>query len=146
MGKLQGFRQISGSWGRLWWDGDQVFEIESFELKATPNREEIKQAGSLDVDSKITSIKCEGSFKVKKVYSRGIKKLLGDWKKGKDPRSQLTAALNDPDAFGSERVVIDNVWFNEMTLMQFELGTKLERTFTFGCTISDIDFPDVISE
>lgn len=144
MSKLPGYRQINGSWGRLWWGGDQVFEVESFELKVTPNREEIKQAGSLDVDSKITSIKCEGSFKVKKVYSRGINSLLKDWKNGRDPRTQLTATLDDPDAFGAERVVIDNVWFNEMTLMQFELGTKLEREFTFGCTISDIDFPETI--
>lgn len=144
MAKIPGYRQISGNWGRLWWAGEQVFEVEAFELKATPNREEINQAGSLDVDSKITSIKCEGSFKVKKVYSRGIQKLLKAWKQGRDPRTQLVAKLDDPDAFGTERVVIDNVWFNELTLMQFELGSKLEREFTFGCTISDIDFPEMI--
>lgn len=143
--KIPGYRQINGSWGQLWWDGELVYEVESFEAKLTPEREDVYQAGSLDVDSKMTALKGEGSFKVKKVFSRGINKLLDAWKNGKDVRCQLIGKLADPDAYGSERCVINNVWFNELTLMQFELKQKLEREFPFGFTASDVDFPDTIS-
>lgn len=143
--KVPGYRQISGSWGQLWWDGELVYEVESFEAKVTAEREDVLQAASLDTDSKMTRLKGEGSFKVKKVFSRGVNKLLAAWKAGRDVRGQLIGKLDDPDAYGSERCVINNVWFNELTLMQFELGQKLEREFPFGFTVSDVDFPDTIA-
>jgi hypothetical protein len=144
--KIPGNRVITGTFGKLWWDGELIFEVESFEAKITPNREDVQMAGSLDVDSKVTNLKGEGSFKIKKVFSRGIEKLLNAWKRGEDPRSQLVGKLADPDTKGkaSERVVINNVWFNELTLMQFEVGQKLEREFPFGFTPSDVEFPDLI--
>jgi len=145
MPKVPGKRQISGTWGELWWDGEKVFEINLFEAKAIPSREDVLQAGSVDVDSKMLNLKGEGNMRVKKVFSRGVTKLLDAWKKGQDPRGQFIGKLDDPDAYGPERVVINNVWFNELTLMQFETGQKLEREYPFGFTVSDVDFPDLIS-
>ncbi|QNB48209.1 terminase [Thermanaerosceptrum fracticalcis] len=144
MGKLRGNQQLSGSWGQLWWNGELIIEVESFEAKVTANREDV--AIGMDVDSKITSLKGEGSFKIKKVYTRGIDKMLASWVRGEDPRAQLVGKLSDPDAVGkqTERVVFNNVWFNEITLMQFEKGQKLEREFPFGFTPSDVEFPDKI--
>lgn len=144
MGKVPGFRVLNGSFGTLYWDGDRIFEVDSFQLTATPNREDVNQAGSVDVDSKMTSIKCEGTFKIKKVYSRGVIKLLDAWKQGRDPRSQLVGGLDDPDAYGSERVVVNNVWFNDLVLFDFEVGKKMDTEFKFGFTLSDVDFPDLI--
>lgn len=145
MAKPKGLNQIAGTHGYLWWDGEQVFEVESFEAKITANREDVQMG--MDVDSKVTGFKGEGTLKIKKVFSRGISKLLDAWKKGTDPRSQLVGKLADPDAVGqqSERVVINNVWFNELTLMQFEKGQVLSVEFPFGFTPSDVDFPDQIN-
>lgn len=143
MTKIPGYRQISGNWGQVWWDGELVYELESFEAKVTTEREEVPTDGN-DIDSKITGLKGEGTLKIKKVYSRGIKKLLKAWQQGQDPRSQLVGKLADPDAYGSERVVINNVWFNELTLLQFEKKQKLEREFPFGFTVGDVRFPDLI--
>lgn len=146
MAQPKAMNQINGTWGMVWWDGEQVFEVESFEAKITANREAVTMAMSLDEDSKIIGLKGEGTLTIKKVYSRGIAKLLDAWRKGNDPRSQLVGKLADPDAVGkqSERVVIGNVAFNELTLMQFEMGQKLTREFPFGFTPSDVDFPDRI--
>lgn len=146
MSKIPGYRVINGSFGQLWWDGDLVFEVSSYNAEVTANREKVQFAGSLDEDSKITSLTGEGSFKIKKVFSRGINKLLNAWKAGQDPRSQLIGKLADKDTKGraSERSVIDNVWFNKLTLMEFENGKLLEREFPFGFTPSDADFPDTI--
>ena len=143
MGKMPGYRQINGVWGHIWWDGELVAEIDEFESKVVAEREDVAMAGGLDVESKITSLKGEGTMKLKKVFSRGIKKLMKAWQEGKDPRSQLVGKLADPDAYGSERVVINNVWFNELTLMQFAKGV-LTREYPFGFTPSDVEFPDRI--
>ncbi|QEK11695.1 terminase [Crassaminicella thermophila] len=142
MGKIPGNRQISGKYGMLYWDGEPIYEVEAFEAKLTINREDVQQVGEGANDSKITGYKGEGMFRVKKVFSRGQKKIAQAIKEGRDPRSQLVGKLADPDSYGTERVVLNNVWFNEVILMQFEVGQVLNREFPFGFT--DWDFPDLI--
>jgi len=144
MAKLRGNNQINGSWGQVWMDGELVFEVESFEAKVTANRETV--IIGMDEDSKLTGLKGEGAIKVKKVFDRGKKALLEAWKKGEDPRSTLVGKLKDPDTVGkqSSRVSIGNVWFDELTLMQFEQAKKLEDEYKFGFTPSDADYLDTI--
>ncbi|NLW92370.1 MAG: phage tail tube protein [Syntrophomonadaceae bacterium] len=144
--KVPGYRQINGSFGQVWWDGELIFEVSSFSAEVTANREKVQMAGSLDEDSKITSLSGEGTLKIKHVFTRGCKKFLDAWKSGKDPRSQFVGKLADPDTkdSGAERIVFNNVWFNKLTLMEFETGKVLEREFPFGYTPSDVDFPDTI--
>lgn len=91
---IRGNKTLSGTWGELWIDGEKIFEFSKIELKVTANREEV-QIG-IDVDSKITGLKGEGSYTVKKVYTRA-KAILESWKKGKDVRCQIIAKLKDPD-------------------------------------------------
>lgn len=147
MGKIPGYRQINGTFGKVWWDGELIFEVDSFEAKITVEREDIQMAGDNEMESKMKSLKGEGNMTVKKVFSRGMKKLLDAWKSGQDVRSQLVSSLKDPDTSGkqSERVTIDNVWFNELTLAQFEVGQVLTREFPFGFTPSSVKIVDVIN-
>jgi hypothetical protein len=145
MPAIRGRNQISGTWGQIWWDGELVFELESFEAKVTAKREEV--IIGMDEDSKLVGLKGEINFKVKKVYSRGKKKLLEAWKKGEDPRSTVVGKIQDPDAVGkqSERVSIGNVWFDELTLMQFEKAKKIEEEYKGGFTPTDASFLDEIN-
>lgn len=144
MTNIQGRNQWSGTYGKLWWDGEEIFEIESFEAKIKVERDDVSFAGSLDSDSKIKGLKGEGKMKIKKVFSRGKRKLLEAYRRGEDIRSQLIGLVKDPDAIGkqSERIVLNNVWFNDLTLMDFELGKKMDEETSFGFTPSDVDFPD----
>jgi len=145
---MNDFNPINGSFGSLYWNGELIAEVDSFEAKVIANREDVPMAGTLDIGSKLMSLKGEGSFKIKKVYTRGMDKMLQQWTKGIDVRSQLVGKLADPQTHRnqSERVVINNVWFNELTLMQFELGQKLEREFPFGFMASNVEYPDVINK
>ena len=77
--EIQGNRTLSGAWGELWIDGEKIMEMSKISLKVTANREDV-QLG-LSVDSKITGLKGEGSYTVKKVYTRA-KAILEKWKKG----------------------------------------------------------------
>lgn len=144
MANIRGNNHVSGTWGQIWWNGELVYEIQSFDAKISAKREEV-QIG-MDEDSKLVGMKGEGSFKVKKVYSRGKKALLESWKKGEDPRTTLVGKIKDPDAVGkqSEHISINNVWFSDITLMQFEKGKNIEEEYKFGFTPSDADFIETI--
>ncbi len=140
---IRGNRTLTGSWGELWIDGEKVFEMSKIELKVTPNREDV-QIG-IDVDSKITGLKGEGSYTVKKVYTR-TKAILESWAKGKDVRCQFIAKLKDPDAVNGqiERWSADNVWHNELPVVNWEKGGIIEEEISIGFTPSDLTNLDEI--
>jgi hypothetical protein len=135
-------RVMSGTFGTLYWDGEPIFEVNSFEAKLKLNRESVTFAGDMMEDSKLTGLAGEFSFKLKKVFSRGQIKIAQAIKAGKDPRSQFIGKISDPDAYGSERVVLNNCWFGDVTLMSFESGKLLEEELSGGFT--DYDFPDTV--
>ena len=56
---IRGNKTLSGTWGELWINGEKIFEFSKIEMKVTANREDV-QLG-IDVDSKITGLKGEGS-------------------------------------------------------------------------------------
>jgi len=144
MANPEAFRQILGTYGSLYWNGIQLGEVMSFKLTAKLDREDQMQANDLVVDTKLKSVKYEGTFKLKQVYDRGVAALLTAIADGKDPRATLYGVLKDPDALGSSRVNLRNVWFTEVTFMDFELGKAGEKEYPFGCTI--VEFPDTITD
>ena len=142
---LRGNQQISGTFGKFYWDGELVAEVEAFEAKVVPKREEVQI--DMDIDSKVNGYSGEGTFTLKKFFTRGKNSLLEAWKKGEDPRTKFVTKVKDPNTTGSqaETVTIDNVWFNELVLMQFEKGTPSKEEFSVGFTPSDASFVDTIS-
>ena len=62
-------RVMSGTFGMLYWDGEPVYEVSSFEAKLKVNRETVTFAGDMTEDSKLMGTAGEWSFKVKKVFS-----------------------------------------------------------------------------
>ena len=128
----RGRRRWNGNHGRVWWDGELLFEISKFECKVTAQREDVVIGNS--VDSKVVGLKGEGSITIKSVINRNINAYLEEWKNGHDPRATIVGLLEDPDAVEGqvERCSIDNVWFNELTLMSFEKGNVVTKEFPFG--------------
>ena len=142
--KYRGRRRWNGSHGKVWLDGELVFEIESFEATIEAQREDVLIGNS--VDSKVTSLKGEGTMKIKNVINRNFRKLAEEWNAGHDPRSVFTGLLDDPDAVDGqkERISIDNVWFNKITPMQFEKGKVVETEIPFGFTPEDLQYIESI--
>lgn len=144
MAKIAGKRVVSGSKGILCLNGLRYAEVKSVESKASINRDTVQMGGDYDEDSKITSISCEGSFVIHKVFTRE-KEFVEALQKGDDPRFQLFVDLDDPQSYGKETIQIDNCWFNEITLIQFEVGSILEREFPFGHTFSTANYLNSIN-
>ena len=135
-------RVMSGTWGEVWFDGDLVSETYKFSAKLTYNKTEIGRNGSMAVDTKVTSYKGTGSVGMRKVNSRMLHLLADKIKDGKDVRFTIIGKLDDPDAYGSERLVIENAWFNKLTLQKFENAKMIDEEYSGGFT--DYYFPDLV--
>lgn len=138
---INGTKVISGTHGLIWINNEKVAEFKSFKAEITTERKDV-QLG-MSVDSKIVGLKGEGTLVINKVYTRG-KKIFESWKKGKDYRARIVSSVQDPDSFGEERVSIDNVWFNKLSLANLAKGEVIEEEIPFGFTPSDADYENAI--
>ncbi|MCS5501922.1 phage tail tube protein [Lysinibacillus sp. A4] len=143
MSKLKSNRVINGTYGSVWVNNEKWLDIEEFEAKVAIGYEDVNMAEDPATHKKMTGWSGEGTLKVKKIYSRGAALLANDVKKGMVPDVNIVGKLADPDAFGAERVAINEVTFNEFTLLQFvqkSIGME-ELPFNFA----DYDPIDLIS-
>lgn len=133
MTALAAKRVINGTHGECWLDGDKMSECKGLDAKVEFIKEEIPVCGKLGTDTKILGYKGTGSVKLYKVNSRMIIKLSDAIKNGEEPRFQLLSALKDPAAFGSERVLVKDASFDDLTLAQWEAAVKgeIDAPFTF---------------
>lgn len=137
-------RVISGTWGEVWLDGEYISECYGCKLMAKFNKEKIARCGKMVQDNKITSVECTGSVKLYKTSSR-MARLIGDKiKDGRDVRFTIISKLDDPDAYGAERVSITGVSFDDLTIADWEAGKTgtIESPFTY----SDYDYLDMVPE
>ena len=125
-------RVMSGTYGELWWDGELIAECDKFSAKYTQSKEVVTLARQTVEDSKVMGSKGTGSFRVYKVYSR-FRDYADAVQSGKDVRGTFVSKLDDPDAYGAERVAIYNVSLDEVPLVNWERKTiqKDEVPFTF---------------
>ena len=129
-------RVISGTWGQVWVNGELWVELSAFQAKFSFNKADINMCGVMATDSKITSVKGTGSLTAHKVYSRNAG-LSDTILEGHDVRATIVAKLADPDAFGAERVALYNVSFDDETIMDFQSGNVVEKTYPFTFTMRE---------
>lgn len=137
-------RVMSGTKAELWLDDEFLAECHKFQAKVTANKEDVPMCGIMWTDSKIKSIAGKGSMGIYKVNSR-MARIVGEKiRNGQDPRFVVISKLDDPDAYGAERVAVKDVSFDDLTLADWEAGVfgKVECPFTFR----DYEFIDMVSE
>ena len=130
---LDATKVINGTYGTVFLGDDEVGEMKSFQAKLEFQKEEIKVAGQMATDTKLMGYSGKGSLSLHKVNSRMVKTLLNEIKQGKDPRFTLIGKLADPNSEGAERIAINDVSFDDLTLFDFEVGAlgQTECPFTF---------------
>ncbi|UPW82726.1 phage tail tube protein [Lysinibacillus sp. Ag94] len=143
MGKLKSNKTINGTFGSVWVNNEKWLDVEEFEAKVSIDYEDVNMAEDLATHKKMTGWSGEGTLKVKKVYSRGSGLLAEAVKKGIVPDINIVGKLADPDAFGAERVAINEVTFNEFMLLQFAQKTIGSEELPFN--FADYDPIDLIS-
>ncbi len=143
MSRLDPSKIINGSYGTIWVDGELWAEVSAFEAKATINYEDVSFANEPTTFKKGMGWNGEGSMTIKKVYSRIQRKVADKIKKGIFPRFTIAGKLADPESFGTERVVLNDVTVNEVMLMKFEQKTMGSEEVPFN--FSDYEMPDLIN-
>lgn len=126
-------RVMSGTFGEVWVDGELWMELSAAQAKYSYNKSKINMCGNMVTGNKVTSVSGTGSLTVHKVYTRNRKRADAILD-GKDVRATVIIKLDDPDAFGAERVALYDVSFDDETIADFTAGEPAKATypFTFG--------------
>ena len=133
---------ISGTFGEMWLNGDKMAETIALQAKVTLKKAAIVMCGTLVDGQKVTGMELKGTLKMHKVSSYMIKALSDSIKKGKTPEFTIISKLADPDSMGSERIVLKQVTFDEVTLVDWEAKKEGEVSMPF--TFMDWDPLDLI--
>jgi hypothetical protein len=134
MVQLAGNKVIHGKNGSVWWDGEELAEIESFEAVIAIKREDITFVNQVYDESKFVGLSGTGKMKMKKINNRVGTKLVEALSNGIDVRSSIVAKLDDKDSLnGAIRVSISNVWFTgDIPVIAFESGGIVTEEISFG--------------
>ncbi len=141
---IRGNRTLSGTWAEVWWNGFKVLEVSKITAKVTVNREDV-QLG-MDVDTKATGWKGEGTLSLVKAFTR-FEDVRQEIARGHDPRGTVITKLKDPDATGgqTERYQIGNVAMSEFGL-EYEKGAVVKQEVPFSFTPSDMINLDAVQD
>lgn len=136
--KFDPSKKINGTFGDLWINDYYLAEVLGLQAKATINKEEVKQTGSLTKGYKVTGVDGKGTVKINKVSSLFIKLLSDNIKEGKLPTFDIISKLADPASDGIERVKLSGCTFDELTLADWEAGKLGEESYPFTFTSWEI--------
>ena len=133
MANLNADHVFNGTFAHIWVDDEKVAEATGVSAKVELEMEDVKFCGSLVAGQKMTGIKYTGSLKLHKVSTRFQKSLGDQLKKGLLPTFTIIVKLDDPGTNGEERVVLKEVKFTDLTIMDVEVGSlmSVERPFIF---------------
>jgi len=139
---MQGKNVINGTFGEVWLDDEKLAEQKGLQAQISFNKEDVNIAGELAVHKKVISWEGTGTLRLHKVNSGVARKVNQMIKEGKEVTFTVISKLSDPDAAGAERIVIRNVLFDDLTMIDFEPATVLELEMPF--TFDDYDYIDYI--
>ena len=120
-------RIFNGTYGEVWLDGTYLPQATALEAKASFDKQEVNQARVPGKGYKIVGLDGKGTLKMNKIDSTFIN-ILGPEMKS------LKTSVDDPDAYGAERVMLTGVVFDELTLADWELKKLQEESVAFTFT------------
>ena len=140
----EGKKRLNGSFGYLQIDGEDWGEVCGIEIRVTATYTDVQRG--MDKDAKLVGRSGMGKISTIKAYSRG-KSMFESLKNGVEPSVRLIAWIADPDAEGAqeERVVIENVKFEELDILSLRYGKLVEAEYPFRFAPSDLIYQDSIT-
>lgn len=142
MNKINGNKVISGNFGKIWINGELFANTKSFEAKNSLKYEPVDIAGEMGTSQKYMGFEGAGTMVLHKIDSNVAKLLAKGVKTGVMPDIEIVGALNDPAAYGAERVKFIDVTFDEFTLLKFANKELQEEEVPFK--YADFDYIDMI--
>lgn len=123
---------INGTFGEVWIDDTYLATLTKFEAKVAMSYEDVKRPRDLWKGKKLVELDGTGSLTMGKYSSMGLKFMHDKLSQGRTPVVKIMGVLDDPTALGAERIMLKNVTFTELDLLNFEHAKALEETFSFN--------------
>lgn len=131
---------MSGTQGEIWIDGQYMAEVTAFKAEIKLVKEEVNQVKRMFKQYKVTGCEGSGNVKMNHVSSYFIELMSENIKNARQTTCTIIAKLDDPDAVGSERIVIRDATFDKLTLMDWEAKKLASDDYDF--TFTDFDILD----
>ena len=135
-------RDINGTWGEVWFDDDYLGEVISCTAAVDIVYGDVSRCRHLVSGKKMTKMEGKATVKLHHVRSNIAKKISDKIKRGETPSYKIISKLEDPDAFGAERVVLYDCKPDKTSLLDWEAEKLGEESYNF--TFEDWDFLDYI--
>ena len=132
MNRFDHNKTFRGTFGKVWLDDDRLANVKSFEAKAALSYEDMDVNGELGTKKRYMGYAITGTMVLHKYDSTVIKKLKDGIVSGDLPEIKIVAALDDPTAYGAERVMFTDVTIDEVTLSKFENKGLIEEEVPFA--------------
>lgn len=123
---------MNGSWGEVWVNSNYMAEATSVEAKVTLVLTDVTMCRTLRKGYKVTGIEGKGNLKLNHVSSYFISTMSNLIKAGKTPVASIISKVDDPEAFGAERVLLSDCVFTELPLANWEAGKLMEDSIPFS--------------
>ncbi len=132
---LDDTRVINGSYVECWSEGKWLTNV----YKATAELEltygDVKMSGTRWMGQKLLNIKGSGSISGYKITSelvQNVARITDDRKS--EYVTELIFKLDDPEAYGCERVRLKHVKFSKIPITGWEVGSIVEEEWPFSFT------------
>ena len=142
MKELDSNRVMNGSFGEAWVDDDYLGEVEAGKAELDVTYGDISRPRHLIDGKKLKKMEGKGSLKMYHARSNIAKRMSDALKQGRTLSVKIIMRLEDPDAYGAERVALYGCKFGKATLMDWEAGKETEDSYDF--TFEDWEFLDFI--
>lgn len=136
---------INGSYGECHNEGKWLMNVFKMSADVELSYGDVKMSGSRWTGQKLLGVKGTGSISGYKVTSelvQNVSAIIDDRKS--EYRTELISKLDDPEAYGCERVRLKNVKFSKIPIVGWEVGSMIEEEWPFSFT--GIEWLDPIVE
>ena len=131
-----------GTFGKVWVDGERMSNVKSFEAKAALDYEDMSVNGDFGTKKRYMGYSITGTMVLHKFDSFILKKYQKAIMTGELPDMTIVAALDDPAAYGAERVQLRDITLDEVTLSKFDNKPLTEEEVPFAA--GSYEFLDLI--
>lgn len=138
-------RIVNGAFGELWENGEHQENVNAVTAEVAINKADVALSGDRWVHKKITGLSGTGTITGFKVTSAMIQRhAWAQGKRGTPVKTELITKLDDPEAFGAERIRLKNVSFDKVILANFKHGELVTEEIPF--TFVGFELLDIIEE
>ena len=129
---LESGRVISGTYGECICDGNWLMNVFKMTAEVEVQKEDVKRSGTRWTGKKVVALAGTGSitgYKVTSELLENVGSIMDDRKS--EFRTELISKLDDPEAWGAERIRLKGVSFDKIPVVGWEVGALIEEEWSF---------------